>query len=141
MSLGIPDQAYVLDGTTRAELCPQILLTHDERQVPNENCASEVLPWVHTGVATAARDLLVFTFLLNKTLTTRVHSQVSLLKQHLIELDFSCSCTTWLSIENVSILVILELSELLLDNFGALRLLSVFGDANGAEPDFLDFPA
>ena len=123
MSLRIPDEADVLYGATGTELRSKVLLTDDEGQVPDEDRASEVLPRVHAGVATAARDLLVLTLLLVETLATGVHTQVSLLKQDLVELYFGCGGASCIPVQNVCVLVILELSELLLDNFGALWLL------------------
>ena len=123
MSLRISDEPDVLYGATGTELRPEVLLTDDEGQVSDEDRPSEVFPRVHAGVATAARDLLVLTFLLVETLATCVHSQVSLLKQDLVELYFGHGGASCFPVQNVCVLVILELSELLLDNFGALWLL------------------
>jgi len=72
----------------------------------------------------------VLTFLLCQTISNCVDSQVFLHEKHLIELDLSLLSALVFFEENVGILTILEVTEVFLDNFGALGLLRVFCDAD-----------
>ena len=62
-------------------------------------------------------------FLLFEPITKCVDSQMFLHEKHLVELDLSLGSARSFSVENVGILAVLEVAEVFLDDFGALRLL------------------
>ena len=65
----------------------------------------------------------MLTFLFFQGVAACVHTEMPILKQDLVELLFGLDSATLLFEEHVCILAVFEVTEFLLDDFGALGLL------------------
>ena len=142
MSLGVADETHVFDFATVSELSPNFFFASNERQVSNKNGSGEILPWVDSSVSsTAGESLIELAILIFETFAAGINSEVFVLEKDLVELGLAACSISSFFVENIGILTIFIFAIFFLDNFGALGLFRLFGDADGAEPNFVNLSA
>ena len=139
VSLGVSDQSDIFYFATVDESSPQLFLTHNKRQVADENRLCKVLPRIYERVAATFRQDFLLSFLFSQGKSTCVHTNVSLFEKHLVEFDFGILTACFFFVKDVGILAVLKIAQLFRDNLCALRLLGVLNDADGAEPNLFNF--